>query len=235
MLSVYSLWRLRRRCSQLAGICRIDLLCDYLEGCEQLNPGQIDNTPMIAVDLELTGLDTKKNKIISIGWTLIDNGRIRLGSNQHLLVSTDHSVGDSATIHELLDNELETGISIEDALGLLFQAAKGRVWVFHHAGLDVAFLQVACRQWAELGASTRIPMMTLDTLQIELSTRQRRDIPVKPGDLQLGELRAHYHLPDYKGHNALVDALATAELMLAMAARLDRDESLHLKPYLKFI
>jgi len=210
-------------------------LCDYLEGCEQLKPGRIDNTPMIAVDLELTGLDASKNKIISIGWTLIDNGRIKLGSNQHLLVSTDHSVGDSATIHELLDNEVETGISIEDALGLLFRAAKGRVWVFHHAGLDVAFLQAACRQWAELGANARVPMMTLDTLQIELSTRQRRDIPVKPGDLQLGELRAHYHLPDYKGHNALVDALATAELILAMAARLDREESLQLKPYLKFV
>lgn len=190
---------------------------------------------MIAVDLELTGLDAKKNKIISIGWTLIDKGRIKLGSNQHLLVNTDHSVGDSATIHELLDNEVETGISIEDALGLLFQAAKGRVWVFHHAGLDVAFLQVACREWAELRASARVPMMTLDTLQIELSARQRRDIPVKPGDLQLGELRAHYYLPDYKGHNALVDALATAELMLAMAARLDRDESLQLKPYLKYV
>lgn len=235
MIPAYSLWRLRRKCRQLSRVVKVDLLTAYLEGCARLNPGHIDNTPMIAVDLELTGLDAKKNKIISIGWTLIDNGRIKLGSNHHVLVSANQSVGDSATIHELLDNEVETGVSIEAALASLLTAAKGRVWVFHHAELDVAFLQIACRQWADLGATKKVPMMTLDTLRIELATRQRRDIPVKPGDLQLGELRAHYHLPDYKGHNALVDALATAELMLAMAARLDKQNSLQIAPYLRFV
>ena len=233
-MHAFNQWRLRRRSTKLAASCKIKTLQTYLNACAQIKSAQIDKTPIIAVDLELTGLDAKQNKIISIGWTLIDNGRIKLGSNRYLLISADHSVGDSAVIHELLDNEVEAGISIEAGLSALFEAAAGRVWLFHHADLDVSFIQLAAKQWAEQKEGT-IPMITLDTLQIELATRKRREIPVKPGDLQLGQLRKYYNLPDYKGHNALVDALATAELMLAMATRLNAKRVLDLQPYLKFV
>ncbi len=230
----FNQWRLRKRSRQLAASCKIKTLKKYLNACAQIKPERIDQTPLIAVDLELTGLDAQQNKIISIGWTLIDNGRIKLGSNQHLIISADHLVGDSATIHQLLDNEVVTGIPIEAGLSALFEAAAGRIWLFHHADLDVAFIQVAAKQWAEQKEGS-MPMMTLDTLQIELATRKRREIPVKPGDLQLGHLRRYYHLPEYKGHNALIDALATAELMLAMAARLSMNRALDLQPYVKFV
>ena len=55
-------------------------------------------------------------------------------------------------------------------------------------------------------------------MQIELGLRKRRDQMVQQGDLQLGRLRSAYHLPRYTAHNALIDAFATAELLLAMAA-----------------
>ena len=79
------------------------------------------------------------------------------------------------------------------------------------------------------------PFAVLDTMQVELARRKRREIPVQQGDLQLGRLRTQYRLPRYTAHNALIDALATAELMLAMAARLDSKASLKLAPYLRFI
>ncbi len=56
---------------------------------------------------------------------------------------------------------------------------------------------------------------------MELVMRKRRDQPVKQGDLQLGTLRSRYNLPRYTAHNALIDACATAELMLAIASRME--------------
>jgi DNA polymerase-3 subunit epsilon len=215
----------------LADDCEHPVLSNYLEQCAQMKTGDLADAPMIAVDLELTGLDAAANQIISVGWTLVDGGRIGLGSNRHVLVSAEQSVGSSAAIHELTDSEISDGVDLGTALEGLFDAAAGRVWVFHHAALDVSFLQKACTSWVSLVP----PFVVLDTMQIELGLRKRRDIPVQQRDLQLGRLRADYHLPRYTAHNALIDALATAELLLAIAARLDRKNSLDLKPFLRFV
>lgn len=223
-------WRNRKRCRTLSEACSQPVLSSYLDACSSLAVADISNTPLIAADLELTGLDAENNQIISIGWTLVDSGRIRIGSNRHILISADQSVGSSAAIHEMTDTEVAEGAELADGLEALFNDAAGRVWVFHHAGLDVAFLQKACRQWAGIAP----PFMVLDTMQIELALRKRRDQPVQQGDLQLGRLRGDYHLPRYTAHDALVDAIATAELLLAIAGRLDSQKPLALAPHIGY-
>jgi len=230
LADVVQRWRHGRRCRRLARRCQQPVLREYLETCSELDIGDIENTPLIAVDLELTGLDKSADRIIAIGWTQIDHGRIRVGSNRHLLVSTEQSVGNSAAIHELTDTEVADGQDIHTGLEALFTAARGRVWVFHHAGLDVSFLKKACARWARI-----IPgFIVLDTMRIEYRQRKRRDIPVRHGDLQLGNIRSRYGLPRYTAHNALNDAFATAELMLAIASSMERDAPLKLQPHLKF-
>lgn len=230
LADVIQRWRHGRRCRKLARQCQQPVLREYLETCSGLDIDDIQNTPLIAVDLELTGLDKSEDRIIAIGWTQIDRGRIQVGSNMHLLVSAEQSVGRSAAIHELTDTEVAGGQDIQAGLEALFRAARGRVWVFHHAGLDVSFLKKACARWARI-----IPgFIVLDTMRIEYRQRKRREIPVKHGDLQLGSIRHQYGLPRYTAHNALNDAFATAELMLAIAASMERDAPLKLQPHLKF-
>jgi DNA polymerase-3 subunit epsilon len=223
-------WRHARRCHKLARASVVPELRQYLESCASLDIDRMDNTPMISVDLELTGLEKEHDQIIAIGWTLIDEGKIRLGSNRHMLINADKSVGSSAAIHELLDSEVAEGEDLEFGLQELFRAAQGRVWIFHHAGLDVGFLKIACEQWG----SVMPGFIVLDTLRIEHQLRKRREMPVKSGDLQLSQVRSDYGLPRYTAHNALIDALATAELMLAIAARMEPDAHLKLAPHLKF-
>jgi DNA polymerase-3 subunit epsilon len=223
-------WRLRRRCQALARQCRQASLQPYIEACSGLHVDTLINTPVISVDLELTGLDVRKNHIIAIGWTQIDEGRIRFGSNRHIMVNAEQSVGHSAAIHELTDSEVAKGVPLETGLQELFEAAVGRVWLFHHAGLDVVFLQKACLAW---GGVTP-PFVVLDTMHMELAMRKRRDQPVRPGDLQLSTLRSRYNLPRYTAHNALIDACATAELMLAIASRMNPSGALGLKPHVRY-
>lgn len=223
-------WRLNKRCRTLAGQCSQASLRSYIEECAGQSIGKLSNTPMISVDLELTGLDARENQIIAIGWTKIDRGRVRLGTNRHIVVNAEQSVGHSAAIHEMTDSEVAMGAPLMIGLKKLFKSAKGRVWIFHHAGLDVAFLQQACLAWAGVAP----PFAMLDTMQMELVIRRRRDLPVQHGDLQLGKLRSRYNLPQYTAHNALIDACATAELALAIAAKLDPSGSLNLRPHMKY-
>jgi len=227
---MFGRWRHRSRCRALAGQLSGQNLTKYLAGCADIEIKSLAETPLISVDLELTGLNAKQNDIIAIGWTQIDHGRIQFASNRHLLINAQQSVGSSAVIHELMDSEVAEGVSLDRGLRALFKAATGRVWLFHHAGLDVTFLQRACIAWA--GAAP--PFVVLDTMQMELQLRKRRESPVQQGDLQLGKLRGHYNLPRYSAHNALIDACATAELLLAIAARIESSGSLQLQPYVKY-
>ena len=72
---------------------------------------------------------------------------MHFGENRHILVNAKRSVGSSAAIHELTDTEVAAGQDLDTALRALFEAAAGRIWVFHHANLDVSFLQRACQAW----------------------------------------------------------------------------------------
>lgn len=227
---MFSRWRYRRRCNAVAQNCKLESVVAYSTQSAALSVDKLVNTPLISVDLEMTGLDAAQNHIIAIGWTQVDLGRIRLASNRHLLINAEQSVGHSAAIHELMDSDVAQGVPLETGLDALFEAAQGRVWLFHHASLDVAFLKWACLAWA--GVS--MPFMVLDTMRMEIEIRKRRNIPVQHGDLKLGNLRSRYNLPDYTAHNALIDACATAELLLAIAENADDTGSLNLRPYLKF-
>jgi DNA polymerase-3 subunit epsilon len=168
----------------------------------------------LVVDAEMSSLDVSEGELLSVGWVQVDGGAIALSSAAHYLIKAEKSVGQSATIHNLRDCELtgaETGAAV---LQRFLQAAAGRVLVFHNATLDLAFINRVSRE--EFNAPMLMPCV--DTLQQEQNLLQRRDMPIKPGDLRLQACRDRYNLPPYPAHSALMDALATAELLLAHAA-----------------
>ena len=72
----------------------------------------------------------------------------------------------------------------------------------------------------------------IDTEVLARRRLQRRNQPYRPGELRLSGLRERYQLPRYRAHNALSDALATAELFLAITADMAADDRVRLKELL---
>ena len=177
------------------------------------------------VDAEMSSLDPDEGELLSLGWVVVRGGRIALDTAHHEILLAEGSVGQSATIHQLRDCEVAAGVPARDALAQLLKAASGRMLVFHHAPLDLAYLDRLTT--AMHGAPLLQPHLC--TLQMEKRLLTRREHAIKPGDLTLAESRRRYHLPDYHGHNALWDALATAELLLAQLAHRSRGKPLALK------
>ena len=60
----------------------------------------------------------------------------------------------------------------------------------------------------------------VDTLLIAKRRLDQRDVAYEPSELRLSNQRNFYQLPTYNAHNALSDAVATAELFLAQTATL---------------
>jgi DNA polymerase-3 subunit epsilon len=61
-------------------------------------------------------------------------------------------------------------------------------------------------------------MPVVGTLLQEEALLRRHGRIIEPGALRLQDCRSRYNLLHVHGHNALLDALATAELLIAMAA-----------------
>ena len=193
-------------------------------------PGGTDwrDVSFLVCDAEMSSLDVTEGELLSLGWVCIEHGAVVLESARHYLLKARNSVGQSATIHQLRDCELEEGISEPELLQLFLSAAAGRILVFHNAALDTSFLSQL--SYREFGAPLLMP--TADTLLLEQAKLRRNDAPVMPGDLRLQACRERYNLPNYPAHNALIDALATAELLQAQARHRSGGEHFALRKFL---
>lgn len=192
------------------------LLNDYHRALGPLLEISMEKAPLLALDLEMTGLDAKKDQIISIGLIPIKNGQIALNKGQHKLIKIEGSVGQSATIHGLLDKDLQQALSLNEAIHWLLKEATGSVLVAHHAPLDLSFIQQALLK--ETGQKCRL--FAIDTMRIEHQRLLRKQSMIKGGELRLWACRSRYNLPNYEAHNALIDALSCAELLLAQTSKM---------------
>ncbi len=169
----------------------------------------------LVVDGEMSSLDVNTGELLSVGWVVVQDGAIHLETAEHHLIRAENSVGQSATIHNLRDYDLIGAHEREQVLTHFLEVAAGKVLVFHNAALDMAFLNKISRRY--FNAPMLMPVV--DTLLQEEALLRRREQAIKAGDLRLQACRDRYNLPHFHGHNALVDAIATAELLLALASR----------------
>ena len=169
---------------------------------------------IVALDLETTGLEIKTDSILSVGLVCLSHFRIRLSSAWYQVVNVDHEIPESsAVIHEITDDQAAAGQPIEQVLPELLERLAGKVMLAHFARVEQSFLDAACRRL--YGAPFLIP--TIDSLLLAQRLFELRNHSLQVGDLRLFNLRPRFNLPRYKAHNALSDALCTAELFLALA------------------
>lgn len=185
---------------------------DYLLAGMPDIKASVEQAEFVVLDFETTGLNVEKDHIISVGYTEIKQGRVLLGKSRHYLVMTSHKLqSHSVKFHHLTDDMIENGLSIATVLSDLLLAMAGKVVVVHHKKIEYGFLQKACVNLYQ----SHLPIIMLDTLMIEKKYRDRLNRPYHNHDLRLFNLRKAYHLPHYRAHNAMEDAIATAELFIA--------------------
>ncbi|GGD68833.1 3'-5' exonuclease [Lacimicrobium alkaliphilum] len=177
----------------------------------------------LAIDLELSGLDHRNDEILSLAWVPVEPPGILLNQKQHFIIRTNARLGQSPAIHGLTREHLEQGVELAQALSWLTKATEAyanTLWLFHHAPLDLAFLREAHKTLGRPFA----PPKVVDTLALEHKTLKRRGKSVEMEGLSLEKCRARYELGTHPAHNALEDAIATAELFLAYCYRNFRDQ-----------
>ena len=168
-----------------------------------------------ALDLELTGLDRRKDEIIAIGAVPIEQGRVLLGQSLYTLVrTTKRSDPNAVIVHKLRVADLADAPSLEEAIDGVLRLLAGRVPVFHTAQVERNFLG---------------PLFTRRRLRLptpaDTEVLGRRWLRERTGEtrswLPLGELAEQLRQPAEVPHHALGDALTTAKAFIALASLLD--------------
>ncbi|TLX50754.1 3'-5' exonuclease [Pseudoalteromonas ruthenica] len=178
----------------------------------------------VVVDLELTGLNPKEHEIVSMAWVVIENQRICPRQSAHMLHSGVSQLAQSPIYHGITASRLiSEGDSMAAILTAFDAACEDSILVFHNALLDERFLRYAYKQQGQ-----KFRYLTLDTLKIEQRRLARQGTEVALDALSLSACRRRYQLPVYREHNALSDALATAELFLAQVNHMSRQQRLPL-------
>lgn len=186
----------------------------------------INKLPILAVDFETTGLNAQTDKLLSVGFVAIENEQIKLSSCYHQIIKTKAQLEESnVIIHQITDAQKEQGQPLHFVIEQLLKALAGKVMLVHFARIERQFLQQACLEL--YGLVPDFPI--IDTMVIAKRQLDKRDVAYDPSELRLANLRHKYQLPDHHGHNALNDAIATAELLLAQISNKANADKIQLK------
>ena len=167
----------------------------------------------VIVDVETSGLDMRRDRLIAIGALGVTDGMIDFSDAfQVVLRQTQASTTDNILIHGIGASEQGTGVAPVDAL-LAFLAFVGKSpLVAYHAFFDQAMIEKASRQY--LGVRIDLPFIDLAWVLPDLVPNSRDD-----GRVALDDWLARFGIANIQRHNAVSDAYATACLLQIACAR----------------
>ncbi|MGF1762875.1 3'-5' exonuclease [Aliivibrio kagoshimensis] len=180
---------------------------------------QLKEIEFVALDFETTGLDANQNSIISIGLVPFTLQRIACRQAKHWFVTPEDKLKEeSIIIHGITHSDLKGAPDLIRILEQLLDELAGKVVVVHYRRIERDFFDAALRSVINEG----IVFPVIDTMQIEADIRQAKPKSIlnwirnaRPDSIRLANSRTRYNLPLYPPHDALTDAIATAELLQA--------------------
>lgn len=175
----------------------------------------VSQLPLLALDIETTGLSATSDRILAVGVVPVDGTRVDLSGARRFVVD-HHEPGEAVSIHGITHDDLESGRPLAEVLDEVVAALEGRALLAHYAPFDVRFLDAALRSAGR--HPLRVPVVCTLDLQRRLLGRSGEEIP--PGALRLWRARESFGMPRTRAHDALGDAVACAELYLAQLAEL---------------
>ncbi len=194
-----------------------------LKALEHIDPRKpAEEYSYVIVDLETTGLDLEKDRVVSVGAVRMREGRVVLGEVFHELVNPGRSISPEAIkVHgitpDMIARARRPSVVLEDFLGFL----GTDILVAHYAAFDMHFVNRLMR--ARYGFP--LQNLVLDTVLM----CQGILLPSDPYGVRQGRaacrleaLAARFEIDLPERHSALGDALITALVFQRILAKLRR-------------
>ncbi|MDX2217711.1 MAG: 3'-5' exonuclease [Burkholderiales bacterium] len=172
----------------------------------------------VVVDVESSGLDLRNDRLIAIGAVAVRGNAVELSDSFEVVLRQEAvSSDENILIHGIAAAEQRSGVSPRQALLDFLSFIGGDPLIAYHAFFDEGMLRRACA--AYLGIDLQRDWLDLAHLCPAV---------LKPGPLErqtgknLDDWLADFDIRVSERHRAVADAVATAQLWLALMPALDQ-------------
>jgi DNA polymerase-3 subunit epsilon len=184
------------------------------------------NTPLLALryvvlDTELTSLDSRSNRLLSVGAITMQGAKIHLGEQFYRLVNPGVEVpAKSVLIHKLRPADVKMGEAPNQVLADLRRFIRDAVLVGHFIEIDIKALR---KELA--GSGHELDHPAVDTARVHRWLLRHKphsvDLFQRMENIDLASLARLYKLEFREAHHALEDAFVTARLWQKLIYELD--------------
>lgn len=188
----------------------------FLKAGAIVDPGlPLGKIPFVVIDTELTGLDMKRDSVISVGAVKMAGTRIELGRCFYRLVSPRADFKrESIVVHGITPDDVITKPALDVVAEELLAFCGDRILVGHFLSLDLGFLG----REAPAVKAADLRRRAVDTCRIHSWVEQQRHrhaagYTISEGALNLVALALSHGIRVDGAHNALTDAYITAQLL----------------------
>lgn len=188
------------------------------------SPPEADGAPLdlvrfVVLDSETTGLDPRRDRIITIGAVAVLAGDILLDDSFEALLKVEHNTS-AVTVHGITRDDSRRGLEEPEALRLFLDYLRDGVIVGHHIQHDVQALNAGY----ERHGGSPLPNHCLDTMDLALHLEKDGAFAghEQIRDFSLDALCGLFGVVPHDRHTAAGDAFLTARIfqrLLRLAAR----------------
>lgn len=180
------------------------------------------NVRFVVLDTETTGLNPKKDAIVTIGAVAVQDGAICLDDQFEALLRFRYNTS-SVVVHGITrEIAAEEGVDEVEALRDFLGYLRDGIIVGHHIGFDVEILKEHCKR----NFGVELENRWLDTMELTLHLEDSGAFGPPPGveaeedergrDLSLDGLCARFDIKPHDRHTASGDAFITAQVFLKL-------------------
>lgn len=160
------------------------------------------HAPIVAFDIETTGLNPKRDRLTEIGAVILENGQVT--KKFQTFVNPGCPVPQEITkLTGITDEMVQDAPSQEQAIRAFLDFAGNHPLAAHNADFDMGFIKDGCERYGIPFALTSI-----DTLALA------QNLLPDLGRYKLNLVARHLDLPDFNHHRASDDAITVAYMLM---------------------
>jgi DNA polymerase III subunit epsilon len=197
----------------------------------------VQECSFVVFDTELTGLDDRRDSIVSVGAVRMQGCRIDLSRTFNSLVKPDTELSHSSIlIHGIIPSEVDEQPRIQTVLSDFSAFCSSDILVGFCVAIDMAFLNRQMRRVAP--GPLQNPVVDIYRLYEWLRNRSERKgdaaekFPILAGE-GLYEMARLFAISLSSAHDALMDAFTTAQIFQRLLCRLSDEGVLNSRDLLR--
>lgn len=166
----------------------------------------------VAFDCETTGLNPKKDEIISIGAVKIKGNTVVTSEKFEVIVKPENQINmESIKVHHIRNCDVQNGISSKEALERFLEFIGSRPLVGYYLEFDVAMINKYMKRF--FGTALANPQIEVSALYFD---KKNDPFGSKNIDLKFESIIKDLDLPMFGQHSAYYDALMTALIFVKL-------------------